>query len=133
MKCQITTQLSVFLANKPGTLADVCETLAAEGVNIFAMTISDTVDHAVVRLICSDPRKALAVFEERGTLVVDQQVLTLEEKNRPGALALIARKFAKHGVNIEYAYCASGPSAKTGLVVLRPSDIKRGLRALTSK
>lgn len=133
MKCQITTQLSVFLANKPGTLANVCETLAAEGVNIFALTISDTVDHAVVRLICSDPRKALEIFEERGTLVVDQQVLTIEEKNRPGSLAQVARKFAKHGVNIEYAYCASGPSAKTGLVVLRPSNLKKGLRALTSR
>lgn len=133
MKCQITTQLSVFLANKPGTLADVCETLAAEKVNIFAMTISDTVDHAVVRLICSDPRKALEVFEDRGTLVVDQQVLTVEEKNRPGTLAGVARKLAKHGVNIEYAYCASGPSAQTGLIVLRPSDLKKGFKALTSR
>lgn len=133
MKCQITTQLSIFLANKPGTLADVCETLAARSINIFAMTISDTVDHSVVRLICSDPRKALAVFEERGTLVVDQQVLTIEGKNRPGSLARLARKLAKHGVNIEYAYCASGPSAKTGLVVFRPSDIKKGLKALTSR
>jgi hypothetical protein len=133
MKCQITTQLSVFLANKPGTLADVCETLSDREINIFAMTISDTVDHAVVRLICSDPRKALEVFEERGTLVVDQQVLTIEGKNRPGSLAQFARKLAKHGVNIEYAYCASGPSAKTGLVVFRPSDIKKGLKALTSR
>lgn len=133
MKCQIATQLSVFLANKPGTLAEVCDTLAGEDVNIFAMTISDTVDHSVVRLICSDPRKALAVFEERGTLVVDQQVLTIEGKNRPGSLARLARKLAKHGVNIEYAYCASGPSAKTGLVVFRPSDIKKGLKALTSR
>ena len=133
MKCQITTQLSVFLANKPGTLANVCETLAAERVNIFAMTISDTVDHAVVRIVCSDPRKALEVFEDRGTLVVDQQVLTVEEKNQPGTLAAVARKLAKHDVNIEYAYCASGPSAKTGLVVIRPSDIKKGLKALNSR
>lgn len=132
MKCQIATQLAVFLANKPGTLADVCETLMKEGINIFAMTISDTVDHAVVRLICSDPRKALAVFEDRGVLVVDQQVLTLEVKNRPGSLARIARKLAEYDVNIEYAYCASGPSAKTGLVVIRISDIKKGLKALAS-
>ena len=133
MKCQIATQLSVFLANKPGTLAEVCETLAGDQINIFAMTISDTVDHAVVRLVCSDPQKALAIFEERGTLVVDQQVITIEDKNRPGTLGQIARRMAAHKVNIEYAYCASGPSAKTGLVVLRPSDVKKGLKALVSR
>lgn len=133
MKCQIATQLAVFLANKPGTLADVCETLAEARVNIFAMTVSDTVDHSVVRLICSDPRKALAIFEDRGALVVDQQVLTIEDKNQPGSLARIARKLAAHDVNIEYAYCASGPSAKTGLLVIRPSDIEKGLKALRSR
>ncbi|MFA6564555.1 MAG: ACT domain-containing protein [Verrucomicrobiia bacterium] len=133
MKCQIATQLSVFLANKPGTLADVCDTLAAEKVNIFAMTISDTVDHAVVRLICSDPRKALEIFEDRGTLVVDQQVLMVEIKNHPGAIAEIGRKMAARNVNIEYAYCAAATTAKTGLLVIRPSDIKKGLRALTSR
>ena len=130
MKCRIATQLSIFLANKPGTLADVCDTLAGEGVNVFAMTISDTVDHAVVRLICSDPRKALEIFEERGTLVVDQQVLMVEIKNRPGAIAEIGRRMAARNVNIEYAYCAAATTAKTGLLVIRPSDIKRGLKAL---
>ena len=133
MKCQIATQLSVFLANKPGTLAEVCETLAGNQINIFAMTISDTVDHAVVRIVCSDPQKALLIFEERGTLVVDQQVLTIEEPNRPGVLAKIARNMAEHNVNIEYAYCASGASSKTGLVVIRPSDVKKGLKALRSR
>ncbi|MCX7826655.1 MAG: ACT domain-containing protein [Verrucomicrobiae bacterium] len=133
MKAQIAKQLAIFLANKPGTLADVCETLAKAGVNIFALSISDTVDHAVVRLVCSDPRLALNIFEERGTLVVDQDVLMIEAGNKPGALAQIARRMANHKVNIEYAYCASGPKAKTGLVVLRPADIKRGLKALNGR
>jgi hypothetical protein len=133
MKCQIATQLAVFLANKPGTLADVCETLAGADINIFALTVSDTVDHSVVRLVCSDPRKALEIFEDRGALVVDQPVLTVEDVNRPGSLARIARRMAARNVNIEYAYCASGPSAKTGLLVLRPSDIQKGLRALRSR
>ena len=133
MKCQITTQLSVFLANKPGTLAEVCETLADAKINIYAMTISDTVDHAGVRMVCSHPQKALLMFEERGTLVVDQQVIMIEGLNRPGALAKIAGRMAAHDVNIEYAYCASGPSARTGLLVFRPSDLKRGLKALRTR
>ncbi len=133
MKAQIATQLAIFLANKPGTLADVCDTLARAGINIYALTVSDTVDHAVVRLVCSDPHKALRIFEEHATLVVDHEVLVIEGENRPGSLARIARKMAKHKVNIEYAYCASGPSSRTGLLVIRPSDIKRGLKALNSR
>jgi hypothetical protein len=62
---EITTQLALFLANKPGTLAAVCDALAAEKINIFGLTISDTVDHAVVRMVVSDYKKALSIFEER--------------------------------------------------------------------
>ena len=56
---QTAVQLALFLANKPGTLASVCDALAAENINIFGLTISDTVDHAVVRMVVSDPHKAL--------------------------------------------------------------------------
>ena len=66
---QITQQLAIFLENKPGTLARVCDELAAAGINIFAVTTSDTIDHSVIRMVVSDPRRALALFEEHGTLV----------------------------------------------------------------
>jgi len=88
---EIATQLSVFLVNEPGTLADVCDELAKHDINIYALTISDTVDHAVVRMVVSDTQKALSLFEERGTLVVENDVLLLENSNRPGALSAIAR------------------------------------------
>ena len=133
MKCQIATQLAVFLANKPGTLAAVCGALEKTGINIYALSISDTVDHAVVRLICSDPHKALHIFEEHGTLVVDQEVLMIEGENRPGSLRHIAERMAKHKVNIEYAYCATQPASRTGLLIIRPSNIKRGLKAINSR
>src|ERR1700747_3622265 len=61
---EITTQLALFLANKPGTLAAVCDALAAEEINIYGLTISDTVDHAVVRMVVSDHKRALTIFEE---------------------------------------------------------------------
>jgi len=133
MKAHVATQLAIFLANEPGTLAAVCDTLAKAGINIYALTVSDTVDHAVVRIVCSDPRRALRIFEEHGTLVVDQEVLMVAGENRPGSLARIARRMARHRVNIEYAYCATSPTARTGLLVLRPSDIRRGLKALNSR
>jgi hypothetical protein len=88
----------VFLANKPGMLADVCDELAKAKINIFALTISDTADHSVVRMVVSDHEKALQIFEERGVLTVESKVLMIENQNRPGALAKISKKLAKGGV-----------------------------------
>ena len=127
---EITKQLSVFLANKPGTLADVCDELAKAGINIFALTISDTADHSVVRLVLSDPRKALHIFEERGVLTVESKVLAIENNNKPGTLAKIATRLAKAKINIEYAYLATSPGAKKGLLIMRVDDTKRALKVL---
>src|SRR4051794_13185581 len=99
---EIAKQLSVFLANKPGMLADVCDELASAEINIFALTISDTADHSVVRMVVSDHAKALHIFEERGVLTVESKVLMIENNNRPGALAKISKKLAKAKINIEY-------------------------------
>jgi hypothetical protein len=127
---EIAKQLSVFLANKPGMLADVCDELARAGINIFALTISDTADHSVVRMVVSDPEKALAIFEERGVLTVGSKVLMIENNNKPGALAKIATRLAKAKINIEYAYLATSPKAKRGLLILRVDDTKRALKVL---
>lgn len=130
---EIAKQLSVFLSNKPGTLAEVCEELAKAKINIYALTISDTVDHAVVRMVVSHPQKALEIFEERGVLVVENNVLSVENSNKPGALADIAQKLSKAKINIEYAYLATSPGAKTGLLILRVEDTKKALKVLTKK
>ena len=127
---EIVKQLSVFLANKPGTLANVCEELARAGVNIFALTISDTADHSVVRMVVSDHEKALHIFEERGVLAVESKVLAIENSNKPGSLAKLAARLAKAKINIEYAYLATSPGAKIGLLILRVDDTKRALKVL---
>ena len=127
---EIAKQLSVFLANKPGMLAEVCDELANAEINIFALTISDTADHSVVRMVVSDHEKALQIFEERGVLTVESKVLMIENQNRPGSLAKISKKLAKAKINIEYAYLATGPKAKIGLLVMRVDDTKRALKVL---
>jgi hypothetical protein len=129
---QITTQLALFLDNRPGTLARVCDALSEAKINIYAITTSDTVDHSVIRMVVSDTRKALLLFEERGTLVVESEVLMIEGDNKPGSLARIAHKLADAKVNIEYAYCATPPDAKKGLLILRISDAKKALKLLNS-
>jgi hypothetical protein len=127
----IVTQLSVFLANKPGTLAEVCDELAAANINIYGLTISDTVDHAVVRMVVSDTQRALHIFGERGVLAVENDVLMIENSNKPGSLSIIAAKLGKAKINIEYAYLATSPGAKKGLLILRVGNAKKALQVLT--
>jgi hypothetical protein len=124
------TQLSVFLGNRPGALSRVCTELAAEKINIHALATSDTIDHAVVRMVLSDPTKALMILGERGVLALENDVLMIESNNEPGTLAMIADRLAKAGINIEYAYLASSPKSNTGLMILRPSNVEKAERAL---
>ncbi len=127
---EIAKQLSVFLDNKPGTLARVCDELARHDINIYALTISDTVDHAVVRMVVSDPQKALHIFGDHGVLVVENNVLFIENSNKPGSLAAIAQKLSAAKINIEYAYLATSPSSKKGLLILRASNTSKALEVL---
>ena len=129
---QITKQLAIFLDNRPGTLANVADALADAKINIYAISTSDTVDHTVIRMVVSDFRRALLLFEEHGTLVVDDDVLLVDGSNKPGALAAIAHKLSQAKINIEYCYSATPPDAKKGLMVLRVSDAKRALKVLNT-
>jgi len=129
----IVKQLSLFIANKPGTLASICGELAKYKVNIYALTISDTTDHAVVRMVVSDTQKAMHLFERRGLLVIDNNVLMIENSNKPGSLAKIAERLAKSKINIEYAYLATSPGSKKGLLIVRTEKVEKALEVLKKK
>ena len=129
----IVKQLSLFIANKPGTLASICVELAKYKVNIYALTISDTTDHAVVRMVVSDTQKAMHLFERRGLLVIDNNVLMIENSNKPGSLAKIAERLAKAKINIEYAYLATSPGSTSGLLIVRTSKVEKALEVLKKK
>lgn len=132
VRIQLAQQLAVFLDNRPGTLARLCDALSEDRINIFAISTSDTVDHIVVRMVVSDTAKALRILGERGTLVVTADVLMIDGSNKPGTLAAIAHALAAASVNIEYAYLATHPSAQKGLLILRASDPKKALKVLNS-
>ena len=129
---QITKQLAIFLDNRPGMLARVADALAEAKINIYAITTSDTVDHSVIRMVVSDYRKALHVFEEHGTLVVEDDVLMVDRSNKPGELARLAHRLAEAKLNIEYCYSATPPSAKGGLLILRVSNPTKALKVLNT-
>jgi len=124
------TQLSVFADNKPGRMAKICYTLGNMGVNIYAMSVHDTVDHAIVRLIVDNPTKALILLEEEGVYIIPQDVVVLNIDNKPGIISTIAKKLFRADINIEYAYCTATDKQKTGCVIIRVTNPKEGLKAL---
>jgi hypothetical protein len=108
----------------------VCEALANAEINIHALATSDTVDHSVVRMVVSDPTKALMLLGEAGVLALETEVLMIETASEPGVLTKIAERLAEAEINIEYAYLAGGRGAEKGLIVLRPSDVEKAQTAL---
>ena len=130
LSVETATQLAAFLANRPGALARVCEALAKADINIYALATSDTVDHTVVRMVVSDPTKALMLLGEAGVLALETEVLSIETASEPGVLGQIAERLAEADVNIEYAYLAGGREAEKGLIILRPSDVEKARSVL---
>src|SRR5258706_4713896 len=98
-------QLSLFLDNKPGVLSRVCFFLGKRKVNIFGISVIDTHDHAVVRIVVDNPRVAMHALGAEGILVFDNDVLVLDLPNQVGALGIVSRKMAAAKINIEYSYC----------------------------
>ena len=129
---KVERQLALFLENKPGTLASVCQALADQNINIYAISVSDAVDHAVVRMVVSDPHKAIHLLGEHGVLVIERDVLMVQGRSRPGELARIAKTLAEHKVNIEYAYSATLPDATKGAMILRVDNTAKAKRILRS-
>ncbi len=124
------TQLAVFLSNRPGALSRVCSELGAAEINIHALAISDTADHSVVRMVVSDPTKALMLLGEHGVLALETDVLMIETDPQPGTLAKIADRLARAEINIEYAYLATSLKSAKGLMILRPNDVEKARSVL---
>lgn len=127
----VAKQLSIFLENKPGVLARLCQTFADNKVNIQGLSVSDTVDHAVIRLITSDAKRATELLESAGVLVVENEVLILTLPDKPGQLANVAKQLARAKINIEYAYGTTEEAG--GHLVLRVSDVKKAMKILKVK
>ena len=127
---KVEKQLSIFVENRPGGLAKICGTLAEAGINILALTIHDTVDHAIIRLLADRPVKALLILEQLGLYILESDVVVLDLDNRPGALAEVARRLARADINIEYAYCSASEHQPHGSLVLRTDEPERTLELL---
>ena len=129
---RVERQLSLILENRPGVLAEVCGDLARAKVNIEAIYVENLVDHSVVRLVVSDPGRAIHLLGAAGVLVFENEVVAVSTANRPGALADIARRLGRAKVNIDYLYASTPRPKGKATVYLRVSSLKRAKTALAS-
>jgi hypothetical protein len=131
---EVERQLSLFLDNRPGVLAAVCDDLSEHRINIEAITVANLVDHALVRMVVSDTNAAVHLLEERGVLVIVSDVLAIELPDRPGAIGALAERLGRANVNIDYMYGSSrGSRAGRPTVFLRVADVPRARRALARR
>ena len=111
---RLETQFSVFLVNKPGVLAQVTRALAESKINVMAMTLVDSQEHGVLRLVAQDQAATRKTLTALNLPMTETDVICLELSNNPGALADVATLLGKNHININYAYCTSGaPGGKT--------------------
>ncbi len=124
-------QLSVFLENKSGRLAELTRVLGDAGVNMHALMVADTTEFGVIRIICDNPGRAKTLLEERGFGVSITAVTAVEIPDRPGGLADVLETLERAGVNVEYAYCFVEPSGDAAVDVFKV-DAEGAEAALTA-
>ena len=117
-----TKQLSVFLENKSGSLADVTEVMAEAGINLVAMCVADSSDYGILRCVVSEPERAGRVLRERGYAVKTTDVIGFAMTNESGSMATILRHLSDAGAAIEYLY--SFNNGQTANVIIRTVDME---------
>lgn len=126
-------QISIFLENKAGRLAEVTRILGEGQVNIRALSLADTTDFGILRLIVNDNAKALKILKENGFTVGETEVIAVEVPDRPGGLAGILAILYEAGMNVEYMYAFVERSSDNAVIIFRFDDIDAAIRALQSK
>ncbi len=125
-------QLSIFIENKEGKLADLTSTLAREGIDIRAMSVADTQDFGILRLIVSDHERAIKVLKHAGSVVSVTQVLAVQLPDTPGSLAKVSRVLADNHISIEYMYAFITRRDEAAYVVFRVADNAAAAEILVS-
>jgi hypothetical protein len=127
---ETTKQISVFLENKPGRLANVLSALAREKVNLASLSVMDSHEHSALRMVADDHARAVQVLKALGTPFAETDVVRVELKNQPGALAHVCEVMAAEHINIDYAYCSSGGRNGKVFGFFKVSNTEKALRVL---
>jgi hypothetical protein len=115
-------QLSIFAENKPGHIAAPCRLLAEHGIDIRALSVADTQQFGILRIIVSDPQRATQVLEAARYVVKSTEVLAVEVEDRPGGLSKILSAFEGSTINIEYMYAFPFGHGQGAVLIFRFND-----------
>ena len=126
----VTSQFSIFMVNKPGVLAQVLGEFARAKVNIVAMTMMDSVEHGVLRVVFENPKGAKEALSKLNMPYNETEVLCVNLTNKAGALAAVAEKLARSHINISYAYCTAGAKGGRTTGVLKVADVEKAMKLL---
>jgi hypothetical protein len=123
-------QLSVFIENKVGRIMEITEVLGQNGVNIRALSLADTSDFGILRMIVNDIGKAAEVLKGRGFIVKESYVVAVEVPDRPGGLAAVLKLMSENGINVEYMYAFFEQPQSKALLIFRFENPDEAVRIL---
>ena len=126
-----TQQLSIFMENKPAQLVKVTETLKEKGIDIRAMSLADTKDFGIVRMIVSDIEKAQSAMREKGFMSTITKVMCVAMSDTPGGLHTIIALMAENNINVDYLYACITVIGKDAYIVMHVDDEKKASDILT--
>jgi hypothetical protein len=123
-------QISIFLENKKGRMAEVTRTLSKEKINIRALSLADTADFGVLRIIVDNPERCLSVLKSGGFVAQVTEVIAVEVEDKPGGLARILEVLDADNVNVEYMYAYVEKSKDNAIVICKIDDRERAISVL---
>ena len=123
-------QVSVFLENRTGGLADVVDVLAKNAIDIHAVTLADMSDFGILRIIVDDAEQAKKVLKAAGFTAEKTRVVAVEVPDRPGGLAEMLAALRRQGINVEYMYSAARRKGESAIVIVRVDEIAKAVGAL---
>lgn len=125
-------QLSVFLENKPGRLREACGILADNHINLITLSLADTEQFGILRLIVSDSETAKKVLQEAGFVAKITEVIAVEVKDEPGGLNSVLKVEEDAGISVEYMYAFTIKSGENAVMIFRFDDMDKAIEALQS-
>lgn len=123
-------QITVFLENRAGRLAAICNALGADGVNILALSLADTSDFGILRLVVDDPNAGITALRKAGFTVAVTDIVAVDVQDRPGGLGRALDVLEKAGVNVEYLYPFAGGREGYAPIAFRFDNVEEAVRAL---
>lgn len=123
-------QIAVFLENKSGRLAEITSILADNGINIRALSVADTADFGILRLIVDQVEKAKTVLKQSGFTVGKTNVIAVEVPDRTGGLFSVLKVVEKAGLNVEYMYAFVNKSGENAVLIFRFDEMDKAIETL---